>query len=278
MRALVVANSDDDDAGYVGERLVERGYELVARLPRRARCAPVEPGRVDLFVMLGSDWSTYWEHVRDEVERESALGPRGRRTGPSDAGDLLRRSADGACPGRLGPAGGAAPRSAGSRSTPPTTCWRRPVRGSSSTSTRSHRRRAPRCWRRPGRSAGIPDRSNAGVAVPPGGDTRDRAPLGSRVPRPGQPGRSRPRAGLRPDRRGVHPAPTSPTTALPSPANEPTPRRRLPRHLHPLPGARAPSFASIEAILPRLSNRVRPNSGSRSLDRAERGGPCAGGG
>ena len=73
MRALVVANSDDDDAGYVGERLVERGYELVLGYRDEPGALPSNLDGFDLLVMLGSDWSTYWEHVRDEVERESAL-------------------------------------------------------------------------------------------------------------------------------------------------------------------------------------------------------------
>ncbi|MDH5279410.1 MAG: gamma-glutamyl-gamma-aminobutyrate hydrolase family protein, partial [Actinomycetota bacterium] len=73
MRALVVANSDDDDAGYVGERLVERGYELVLGYRDEPGALPSNLDGLDLLVMLGSDWSTYWEHVRDEVERESAL-------------------------------------------------------------------------------------------------------------------------------------------------------------------------------------------------------------
>ena len=73
MRALVVANTGDDDAGYVGERLVERGYELVIGYRDEVGAMPPNLDGFDLLVLLGSDWSTYWEQVRNEVERESAL-------------------------------------------------------------------------------------------------------------------------------------------------------------------------------------------------------------
>lgn len=72
MRALVIANAGDDDAGYVGERLEQRGYTLEVR----HRDGPQLPSAVegfDLVLMLGSDWSVYWDHVSDDVERESAL-------------------------------------------------------------------------------------------------------------------------------------------------------------------------------------------------------------
>ena len=73
MRALLIANTGDDDAGYVGERLDERGVELVVGYRDAPGALPSTLDGFDLVVMLGSDWSTYWEHVRDEVERESAL-------------------------------------------------------------------------------------------------------------------------------------------------------------------------------------------------------------
>ena len=73
MRALVVANAGDDDAGYVGEQLVARGYALVVGYRDEPGGLPANLDGFDLLVMLGSDWSTYWEHVRDQVERESAL-------------------------------------------------------------------------------------------------------------------------------------------------------------------------------------------------------------
>jgi len=73
MRALVIANIGDDDSGYVGERLVERGYDLVIGYRDEGGALPDNLDGYDLVVLLGSDWSTYWDHVRDLVERESAL-------------------------------------------------------------------------------------------------------------------------------------------------------------------------------------------------------------
>lgn len=72
MRALVIANSGDDDAGYVGERLQERGYTLDIR-HRDQPELPTGADEYDLVVSLGSDWSVYWDHVRDDVQRESDL-------------------------------------------------------------------------------------------------------------------------------------------------------------------------------------------------------------
>ncbi|HVQ86725.1 MAG TPA: gamma-glutamyl-gamma-aminobutyrate hydrolase family protein [Actinomycetes bacterium] len=72
MRALVVANTGDDDAGYVGERLTQRGYQLDVRHRDTAEL-PASADGYDLVVMLGSDWSVYWDHVRDDVARESVL-------------------------------------------------------------------------------------------------------------------------------------------------------------------------------------------------------------
>ena len=72
MRALVIANTGDDDAGYVGERLTEHGYELVIGYRDKPNL-PQSIDGYDLLVMLGSDWSVYWDQVRNDVERESAL-------------------------------------------------------------------------------------------------------------------------------------------------------------------------------------------------------------
>jgi GMP synthase-like glutamine amidotransferase len=72
MRALVIANTGDDDAGYVGERLSERGFSLETRHRDKPEL-PANLNDFDLVVMLGSDWSVYWEHVQDDVDRESEL-------------------------------------------------------------------------------------------------------------------------------------------------------------------------------------------------------------
>lgn len=72
MRTVVVANSYDNDAGFVGERLVERGASL--RFWHREDPASWGPlSEVDLVLLLGSDWSVYWEHVAESVAAESAM-------------------------------------------------------------------------------------------------------------------------------------------------------------------------------------------------------------
>lgn len=57
--ALVVANSDDADAGFVGDRLQERGYAL-RRVMRDLGEVPASvPGEVELLLLLGSEWSVH---------------------------------------------------------------------------------------------------------------------------------------------------------------------------------------------------------------------------
>lgn len=70
MKALVIANRGDDDAGHVGERLQQRGFDL--EIFHREGDGEIALDGVDLLVMLGSDWSVYWEKVSNHVERESA--------------------------------------------------------------------------------------------------------------------------------------------------------------------------------------------------------------
>jgi GMP synthase (glutamine-hydrolysing) len=56
--ALVVANSTDADTGYVGERLIERGYTLRMALRDRGE-TPVDLDGVDIVLLLGSEWSVH---------------------------------------------------------------------------------------------------------------------------------------------------------------------------------------------------------------------------
>lgn len=72
MQALLIANTGDDDPGYVGERLVDRGYTLEVRHRDQSEL-PTGLGNYSLVVLLGSDWSVYWEHLHDNVQRESSL-------------------------------------------------------------------------------------------------------------------------------------------------------------------------------------------------------------
>ena len=72
MRALLLANRYDADPGFVGEHLRNAGYALT-------ECHREHPGdwpsleRIDLVLSLGSDWSVYWDHVRDSVAAETEL-------------------------------------------------------------------------------------------------------------------------------------------------------------------------------------------------------------
>jgi GMP synthase-like glutamine amidotransferase len=72
MRALLIANAVDADAGFVGDRFRHHGFVFT-------ECHREHPGewpsldRHDLVLLLGSDWSVYWPHVADEVAAETAL-------------------------------------------------------------------------------------------------------------------------------------------------------------------------------------------------------------
>jgi GMP synthase (glutamine-hydrolysing) len=63
-RVLVVANVSDPDAGYVGDRLVERGFSL-ERVWRDKGVPPEVPQGTSVLLLLGSAWS-----VADPVEPE----------------------------------------------------------------------------------------------------------------------------------------------------------------------------------------------------------------
>lgn len=55
---LVVANVTDADAGYVGERLEQRGFEL-RTVHRESGEVPAEAGGAAVVVLLGSEWSVH---------------------------------------------------------------------------------------------------------------------------------------------------------------------------------------------------------------------------
>lgn len=57
--ALVVANATDAEAGYVGERLEQRGYRLRTVLREDGVPALGAAGSPDLVVLLGSEWSVH---------------------------------------------------------------------------------------------------------------------------------------------------------------------------------------------------------------------------
>lgn len=72
MRALLVGNRGDADAGLVGARLGEVGFSF----ERNEREYPREwksLAGVDLLLLLGSEWSVYWEENEKEVAAEADL-------------------------------------------------------------------------------------------------------------------------------------------------------------------------------------------------------------
>lgn len=72
VRALLLANSDDCDAGFSGERFRHHGFAFT----ENHRQHPGEWASldgIDLVMLLGSEWSVYWPQVASEVEAELAL-------------------------------------------------------------------------------------------------------------------------------------------------------------------------------------------------------------
>lgn len=72
MRALLVANAVDADAGFVGDRFRHHGFAFTECHRERPGEWPSLDGH-DLVLLLGSEWSVYWPHVADEVAAETAL-------------------------------------------------------------------------------------------------------------------------------------------------------------------------------------------------------------
>jgi len=72
VRALLLANSDDCDAGFSGERFRHHGYSFI----ENHRQTPGEWASldgIDLVMLLGSEWSVYWPDVAEQVGAELAL-------------------------------------------------------------------------------------------------------------------------------------------------------------------------------------------------------------
>jgi len=72
VRALVVGNRGDADPGLVGARLAEVGFAL----ERNEREYPREwksLAGIDVLLLLGSEWSVYWESNAQEVAAEVDL-------------------------------------------------------------------------------------------------------------------------------------------------------------------------------------------------------------
>lgn len=77
MRALLVANTQDTDAGFVGHALRRRGYSFLEVMrDRHTEWVDDIPALVDqaqMVVSMGSPWSVYWDEVAPSVEAEIAL-------------------------------------------------------------------------------------------------------------------------------------------------------------------------------------------------------------
>jgi GMP synthase-like glutamine amidotransferase len=72
VRALIVGNRGDADPGLVGARLAELGFAF----ERNEREYPREwkpLAGIDVVVLLGSEWSVYWENNAKEVAAEVDL-------------------------------------------------------------------------------------------------------------------------------------------------------------------------------------------------------------
>jgi GMP synthase-like glutamine amidotransferase len=72
VRVLIVGNRGDSDPGLVGARLGELGFGL----ERNEREYPREwksLAGIDLLLLLGSEWSVYWESNAKEVAAEADL-------------------------------------------------------------------------------------------------------------------------------------------------------------------------------------------------------------
>ncbi|MBU3688788.1 MAG: aminotransferase [Acidimicrobiales bacterium mtb01] len=72
VRALVIANADDADPGFVGHHLRSKGYAFTECHRERPSEWPELDG-TDLVLLLGSEWSVYWPRVADSVDAECAL-------------------------------------------------------------------------------------------------------------------------------------------------------------------------------------------------------------
>jgi GMP synthase-like glutamine amidotransferase len=77
MRALLIANTADTDAGFVGHALRKRGYSFLEVMRDSHLDWVGDIGRLldhaELVVSMGSPWSVYWDHVAPAVDAEVAL-------------------------------------------------------------------------------------------------------------------------------------------------------------------------------------------------------------
>jgi GMP synthase-like glutamine amidotransferase len=80
VRALLIANVLDSDAGFVGHRFREHGFSFSENHRERLDDWIGVEGH-DLVVLLGSEWSVYWPENAVATEQESALIRNAQRRG-----------------------------------------------------------------------------------------------------------------------------------------------------------------------------------------------------
>ncbi|MFM2070236.1 MAG: hypothetical protein RLZZ623_499 [Actinomycetota bacterium] len=80
MRALLIANSVDADAGFVGDRFRHHGFAFTECHRERPDEWPTLD-EVDLVLLLGSEWSVYWPEVAASVAAEVAVINEAQRRG-----------------------------------------------------------------------------------------------------------------------------------------------------------------------------------------------------
>jgi GMP synthase-like glutamine amidotransferase len=82
VHVAVIGNREDDDAGFVGERLAQLGASTETWHRESWEEWPdLDPTGVDHLVLLGSDWSVYWPAVAGPVAREAAIVRAAQRRG-----------------------------------------------------------------------------------------------------------------------------------------------------------------------------------------------------
>ncbi len=72
MRAALIANESDADAGFIGHALRRRGFHFMEYLREQHQSWPSLDG-IDLVVAMGSSWSTYWEEMAGPITAEQSL-------------------------------------------------------------------------------------------------------------------------------------------------------------------------------------------------------------
>jgi GMP synthase-like glutamine amidotransferase len=80
VRALLIANAGDADAGFVGQRFEEYDFSFTHVVREYPNEWPAIDG-IDLVVHLGSNWSVYWDDAARNVAAESELIREAHRRG-----------------------------------------------------------------------------------------------------------------------------------------------------------------------------------------------------